>query len=163
MEKLENLNFSGKQITGMLFSSTKIDLAALIALESWTWSENLSEENNKLCCKLVERLYLGLIEIQSLNNIVLAYVNRVFESLKKKINVFKELIISGVSGFYFWVIEPIRKDRNRGIFRKLHLSRKQTAGILFSWVKTDDLDKNFSKSLIKTDIYLGGNHEGQVD
>ena len=34
---------------------------------------------------------MGVIEIQSLNIIVLAYVNRVFENLKKKINVFKEL------------------------------------------------------------------------
>ena len=47
MENLENLNFIGKQMTGVLFSSTKIDIAASIALESWTWSEILSEENNK--------------------------------------------------------------------------------------------------------------------
>ena len=63
------------------------------------------------------------------------------------------MIISGISGFSFWVIELIRKDGSGGIFRKLHLSGKQTTGILFSWVKTDYLDKNFSKSLIKTVIF----------
>ena len=47
MENLENLNVIGKQMTRVLLSSTKIDLAALIALESWIWSEILSEENNK--------------------------------------------------------------------------------------------------------------------
>ena len=33
-DDLENLNLMGKQMTGVLFSSTKIDLAVLIALES---------------------------------------------------------------------------------------------------------------------------------
>ena len=46
-------------------------------------------------------VYLSLIGTQSLNIILMEYVNRVFESLKKKINVFKELIISGISGFSF--------------------------------------------------------------
>ena len=49
--------------------------------------------------QISRKIIFGLIEIQSLNNIVLAYVNRVFESLKKKINVFKELIISAFPGF----------------------------------------------------------------
>ena len=100
----------------------------------------------------------------------MAYVNRVFESLKKKINIFKELIISGVSGFPFWVIEPIRKDENGGIFRKLLFGGKQIGGMLFSWVKTDYLDKNFSKSLIRTETSWGGtetswggNNEGLAD
>ena len=46
-EKPRNLNVIGKQMTGVLFSSTKIDLADLISLESWIWSEILPEENNK--------------------------------------------------------------------------------------------------------------------
>ena len=47
MENLEELNFIGKQMTAVLFSSTKIEPAALIAPESWTWSETLLQENNK--------------------------------------------------------------------------------------------------------------------
>ena len=35
--------------------------------------------------------------------------------------------------------------------------------MLFSWVKTDYLDKKFSKSLIRTEISLGGNNEDQAD
>ena len=35
--------------------------------------------------------------------------------------------------------------------------------MLFSWFKTDYLDKTFSKSLIGTEISLGGNNEGQAD
>ena len=72
-------------------------------------------------------------------------------------------IISGVAGFSFWVIEPIGKDGNGGIFRKIHFSGKEISGTLFSWVKTDYLDISFSKSWIWTEISLGGNYEGQVD
>ena len=117
----------------------------------------------QLCCKLVEKLYVGLIEIQSLNITVLAYVKRLFASLKKKVNVFKELIVSNVSAFSFWVIGPIRKDGNGGILRKSYFSGKQMSGMLFSRVKTGYLDKDFSKSLMRTETSLGRNNKCQTD
>ena len=38
--------------------------------------------------------------------------------------VFKNSNISEVSGFSFWGIEPIQKDKNDGTFRKPHFSDK---------------------------------------
>ena len=35
--------------------------------------------------------------------------------------------------------------------------------MLFSLVKTDYLDNNFSKSLIRTEISFGGNKDGPAD
>ena len=73
------------------------------------------------------------------------------------------MIISGISGFSFWVIELIRKDGSGGIFRKLYFSGNYISGMLFSWVKTDYLDQNFSKKLNRKEISLRGNNVGQAD
>ena len=113
-ENLGNINFIGKQKMGAIFinhncrlkycyfnSTRKINLGR----------DFIRRKQYQLCCKLVEKLYVGLIEIQSLNITVLAYVKRLFASLKKKINVFKELIVSNVSGISFWVMGPIRRKR----------------------------------------------------
>ena len=88
-------------MTWVLFSSTKIDPAALNLLENKPGQKFYQKKTIKAMLQISRKIwvYMGVIGIQSLNIIVLAYVNRVFESLKKKINVFKELIISGVSGF----------------------------------------------------------------
>ena len=41
---------------------------------------------------------------------------------QKKFKVFKDLKISGVSGFSFWAIDPIRKDRNDGKFNLISVA-----------------------------------------
>ena len=80
-------------MTWVLFSSTKIDPAALNLLENKPGQKFYQKKTIKAMLQISRKIwvYMGVIGIQSLNIIVLAYVNRVFESLKKKINVFKEL------------------------------------------------------------------------
>ena len=57
---------------------------------------------------------LGLIGIQILKIIFMSNLGKVFESLTKKFQVFKDLKFFGVSGFSFCAIEPIQKDENDG-------------------------------------------------
>ena len=45
--------------------------------------------------------------------------------------IFKELNMSGIFRFSFWAIEPIRKDKNGGKFRKPHFSGKRINEMLF--------------------------------
>ena len=47
-----------------------------------------------------------------------------------KIKVFKELNMSGISGFSFWAIEPIHKDGNGGKLRKPYFSGKRISEML---------------------------------
>ena len=62
---------------------------------------------------------MGLCGIQTLKIICMSYLGQVFDSLTSK-----GLKISGVSGFLFWAIEPIRKDGNGGKFEKPHFRGK---------------------------------------
>ena len=50
---------------------------------------------------------------------------------KKKLKFFKELNMSGISGFSFWAIERIRKEGNGVIFRRPHFSGKRIREMLF--------------------------------
>ena len=85
---------------------------------------------------LVRKLvYFGLVEVQTVKIIFLANVGRFFDNLKiRKFKFFRDLKSSGVSSFPFWVIEPIRKDRNDIKLKALYLAVKQMNGVLFSWV-----------------------------
>ena len=62
---------------------------------------------------------LGRVAVQTIKIVFLAYPDRVLQIWKRKYKFFKDLKIPGVSGFSFWAIEPIRKDRNNGKFTKL--------------------------------------------
>ena len=81
---------------------------------------------------------MGLIKIQTLKIIFLAYVGTVFKQSTKKSKVLKDLKKSGVSGFSFWAVEPSRKDGKR--LRKPHSSGQLISGVLFPWVKIDRLN-----------------------
>ena len=83
---------------------------------------------------LKKLVYLGFVAIQAVKIIFLTYQGRVFQIWKRKYKVFKDLKISGVSGFSFWATEPIGKDGNDGKFRKPRFSGKWMSRIQFSWV-----------------------------
>ena len=88
-------------------------------------------------------VYLGLVEVQTVKIIVLAYGGRVSERLTKKFKVFKGSKISGVSVFSSWAIESIRKDRNSKNFTKPCFSSKYMSGCYFRWSKPIIWMKNF--------------------
>ena len=88
-------------------------------------------------------VYLGLVAVQTVEIIFLTHPDRVFQIWKRKYKFSKGLKISGVSGFWFWAIEPIREDGNDGIFKKPGFSGKFMSQVLFSWVSTGDLDEKF--------------------
>ena len=67
-------------------------------------------------------VYLGLVEVQTVKIIVLAYGGRVFESLTKKILSFQRF--KNFRRFWVLVLKPIRKDGNGGKFTKPCFSSK---------------------------------------
>ena len=69
--------------------------------------------------KLISLGRVAVLAVQTIKIVFLAYPDRVLQIWKRKHKFFKDLKILGVSGFSFWAIEPIRKDRNNGKFTKL--------------------------------------------
>ena len=89
------------------------------------------------------------------------------ESLRawqREFKVFKGLKISGVSGFLFWAIElDKRKNGNNGKFRKSPSRSKQMSGVMSSLTATDLASEKNSRSLMWTNVFLGGNNEGNME
>ena len=94
-------------------SLTKIDHVVLKSLESWTWSEVYRQKTIKVMWKINWKilLYLVLIKNQVTKIIVLSYVERVSDSLKKKK---KSKVLKD-----FWAVEPIRQKLENGNEGKL--------------------------------------------
>ena len=58
-------------------------------------------------------VYLGLVEVKTVEIIFLAYIGRVLQNLRiRKCKLFKDLKISGVSKLLFGAIEPTQKQLN---------------------------------------------------
>ena len=68
---------------------------------------------------LGNQVFFCLCGIQILEISCMSYLGKSLRAWQRKLIVFKYLKFSGVSGFPFWAIEPIRKDGNDGKFIKL--------------------------------------------
>ena len=98
-------------MTGVLFSSVKIDglrISKKFNQENDFWNnlEKLVFWGGWFELKLLKLLFWHM-KVQSLSN-------------WQKPKVFKGLKVSGISGFSFWAIEPIWKDKNGRTFTKTH-------------------------------------------
>ena len=92
---------------------------------SWGGTETSWGGNNEGLAdfnSLWKLVYLGLVEVQTVKIIVLAYGGRVSESLTKKILSFQRF--KNFRRFWVLVLKPIRKDGNGGKFTKPCFSSK---------------------------------------
>ena len=102
-------------------------------------------------------VYLGLVEVKTVEIIFLAYIGRVLQNLRiRKCKLFKDLKTSGVSKLLFGAIEPTQKQLNNWKIKTPYLSGNQTSGVLSSYVKT--LEKlNLER------YFLAGNSKGHLE
>ena len=79
--------------------------------------------------RVVYLVYWDLNAVQTVKINSLTSGRSVIENLEKEL----KLKVSGVFGFSFSAIEPIRKDGKDRVFRKVHFCGKVINELLFLW------------------------------